>query len=88
MWVMVDGSGGVGENLVMERGVRWGIEPGLLQGCHHGTRAPTCPESWPSAAGSHALSSEFPDQGAGMGEGAEKAVGPPLAPLLPVLSWD
>lgn len=56
--------------------MRWRTEPGLLQGWHHGTKAPTCPERWPSAAGSHALSSVFPDQGAGREEGVEKAVGP------------
>lgn len=68
--------------------MRWGIEPGLLKGCHHGAKLPTCPERWPSAACSHALNSGFPDQGADIGEGTEKAVGPPLAPLLPVLSWN
>lgn len=74
---------------------------GEVEGCEVGNRArtttgmllwdqklPTCPERWPSAAGSHALSSGFPVQCAGMGEGAEKSMGPPLLPLLPVLSWD
>lgn len=82
-WSKACGNSGTEVHLSTSLCCKW---YGEIEGCEVGKRAkaiirpkaPTCPERWPSAAGSHALSSGFPVQSAGMGEGAEKAVSPPV----------